>query len=161
MLTRENTEHQFSQRPIGLSPMETRKRHREEFPCGFRSVHLVSAVCGAGVAEAAVDRLQYWVRFVMHHFISAWESLLGRWRVTWCLLMLISSTPVGTDYSPVQEPDLTIGLWNHILLHSKWVFRTDSKAFFPPLPVAQIQLMLQKCRILFSLSHCKRYKNAP
>lgn len=35
----------------------------------------------------------------MHHFISAWESLLGRWRATWCLLMPTSSTPAGIDCS--------------------------------------------------------------
>lgn len=49
--------------PTGSSPMWPRKRHREEFPCGFRRERIFSDLskCGlyeAGVAEAAVDRLQ-------------------------------------------------------------------------------------------------------
>lgn len=43
--------------------METRKRPREEFPRGFRSERIFSdlskcGLCGPGVAEAVVDRLQ-------------------------------------------------------------------------------------------------------
>lgn len=58
LLSGEDTEYQE-----GSSAMETRKRHREEFPRGFRSERIVSdlskcGVFGAGVAEAGVDRLQ-------------------------------------------------------------------------------------------------------
>jgi hypothetical protein len=43
--------------------METRERHKEEFPRGFRSERLFRdlskcGLCGAWVAEAGVDRLQ-------------------------------------------------------------------------------------------------------
>lgn len=44
------------------SAMETRKRHGDDFPRGFRSERIFSdlskcGLCKAGVAEAGVDRL--------------------------------------------------------------------------------------------------------
>lgn len=53
----------FKKWSIRSSTIETRKRHTEEFPLGFRSDRIFSdlskcGLCGAGVAEAGADRLQ-------------------------------------------------------------------------------------------------------
>lgn len=53
----------FKKWSIRSSTIETRKRHREEFPSRFRSERIFSdlnkrGLCGAGVAEAVVDSLQ-------------------------------------------------------------------------------------------------------
>lgn len=90
--------------PLGQAPWRP-ARGTENFRVGLgvrgSSVILVSVVS----VERGWQRLA-WTdsssesgSLLMHHFISAWESLLGRWRAMWCLRMPTSSTAISTNCS--------------------------------------------------------------